>query len=111
VSYHDVLWLIHCVIFLNLLLHGLESCIHGYILFRLLKALGSGEFGNVCNAVWTVSGTTKEVAVKTLKPGSSENDRIRFLQEAAIMGQFNHPHIVKLYGVVTLEDPVSYLCY
>ena len=23
------------------------------------------------------------------------------------MGQFNHPHVVKLYGVVTLEDPVS----
>ena len=57
--------------------------------------------------MWSISGTTKEVAVKTLKPGSSENDRVRFLQEAAIMGQFNHPYVVKLYGVVTLEDPVS----
>ena len=47
------------------------------------------------------------MAVKTLKPGSSENDRVRFLQEAAIMGQFNHPYVVKLYGVVTLKDPVS----
>ena len=23
------------------------------------------------------------------------------------MGQFNHPFVVKLYGVVTVEDPVS----
>ena len=63
----------------------------------------------MCKAVWSISGTTKEVAVKTLKPGSSENDRVRFLQEAATMGQFNHPYIVKLYGVVTLEDPVSFV--
>ena len=47
------------------------------------------------------------MAVKTLKPGSSENDRVRFLQEAAIMGQFSHPYVVKLYGVVTVGDPVS----
>ena len=78
-----------------------------YFCARLMKAIGSGEFGNVCKAVWSISGTTKEVAVKTLKPGSSENDRVRFLQEAAIMGQFNHPFVVKLYGVVTVEDPVS----
>ena len=48
----------------------------------------------------------KELAVKTLKPGALENDRVRFLQEAAIMGQFNHPNVVKLYGVVTVDDPV-----
>ena len=50
------------------------------------------------------------MAVKTLKPGSSENDRVRFLQEAAIIGQFSHPHVVKLYGVVTVGDPVSIYC-
>ena len=77
------------------------------LLFRTAKLLGSGEFGDVYNAVWSISGTTKEVAVKTLKPGSSENDRVRFLQEAAIMGQFNHPYVVKLHGVVTVRDPVS----
>ena len=80
--------------------------------FRTLtKRLGSGEFGDVCKASWSISGTTKVVAVKTLKPGSSESDRVRFLQEAAIMGQFNHPHVVKLYGIVTKEDPVSSYYY
>ena len=81
------------------------------VIFRTAKSLGSGEFGNVYKALWSISGTTKDVAVKTLKPGSSENDRIRFLQEAAIMGQFNHPYVVKLYGVITVGDPVSvYYC-
>ena len=28
-----------------------------------------------------------------------------FLQEAAIMGQFNHDNVVKLYGVVTAVEP------
>ena len=74
-----------------------------------MKSLGSGEFGNVYKAIWSISGTTKDVAVKTLKPGSSEDDSVRFLQEAAIMGQFNHPHVVKLYGVITVGDPVSML--
>ena len=47
------------------------------------------------------------MAVKTLKPDSSEGDKIRFLQEAAINGQFKHPNIVKLIGVVTIGEPVS----
>ena len=53
-----------------------------------------------------------EVAVKTLQPGSSEEDTIRFLQEAAINGQFRHPNIVKLMGVVTVGKPVkTKLCH
>ena len=72
-----------------------------------MEKLGSGEFGDVCKALWSISGATKAMAIKTLKPGSSEGDQIRFLQEAAIMGQFNHPFVLKLYGVVTVGDPVS----
>ena len=45
-----------------------------------------------------------EVAVKVLKKGSAV---IKFLQEAAIMWQFNHPNVVKLYGVVISGEPVS----
>ena len=44
--------------------------------------------------------------MKTLKSGSSEEEAVRFLQEAAIMGQFRHPNIVELLGVVTLRQPV-----
>ena len=48
-----------------------------------------------------------EVAIKTLKKDASEEKRVKFLQEAAIMGQFHHPNIVKLHGVVTVGEPVS----
>ena len=74
---------------------------------RLLEQLGSGQFGQVCKGLWKFSGCTMEIAVKTLKPNTTEEDRVKFLQEAAIMGQFNHPNIVKLYGVVTVGEPVS----
>ena len=33
------------------------------------------------------------VAIKTLKPGSSEKARNDFLTEASIMGQFEHPNV------------------
>ena len=74
---------------------------------RLLEKLGSGQFGQVCKGLWKFSSCTMEIAVKTLKPNTTEEDRVKFLQEAAIMGQFNHPNVVKLYGVVTMGEPVS----
>ena len=42
----------------------------------------------------------EEVAVKTMENGANEQDRVKFLQEAAIMGQFNHTNIVKIFGIV-----------
>ena len=47
-----------------------------------------------------------EVAVKTLNGNVSAKDRVRFLQEAAIMCQFDHENVVKLHGVVT-DEPVT----
>lgn len=45
--------------------------------------------------------------MKELKCSSLEENKVKFLQEAVIMGQFNHTNVVKIYGVVTLDDPVS----
>ena len=73
---------------------------------RISTRIGSGQFGEVHKAVWSVSGTTKELAVKMLKPGSKEDEKLKVLQEAAIMGQFFHPYVVRLYGVVTVGEPV-----
>ena len=74
---------------------------------RVLEQLGSGQFGEVCRALWTVDGDTLELAVKALKPRASEENKVKFLQEAAIMGQFSHSNVIKMYGVVTLGEPVS----
>ena len=35
-----------------------------------------------------------------------EVERVKFLQEAAIMGQFHHPNVITLHGVVTVGEPV-----
>ena len=72
---------------------------------RVHGELGSGEFGVVTCGKWTSSKEAEiEVAIKMLNPNASDKDRLRFIQEAAIMCQFDHKNVVKLYGVVT-ESP------
>ena len=39
-----------------------------------------------------------------LNTDASDKDKLRFLQEAAIMCQFDHQNVIKLHGVVT-ETP------
>ena len=46
------------------------------------------------------------VAVKTLKIGSSVDEKIDFLSEAEMMKRFDHKNIVKLLGVCTRTEPV-----
>lgn len=41
------------------------------------------------------------VAIKTLKAGYTEKQRVDFLSEASIMGQFSHHNIIRLEGVVS----------
>ena len=60
----------------------------------------------VNKGVWTTPTGSVPVAIKTLNDNTSEDERVKFLQEAAIMGQFHHPNVVKLHGVVTIGDPV-----
>ena len=78
------------------------------IWIRMTGYLGSGgQFGTVNKGVWQSPSGPVHIAIKTLNGNTGENDRINFLQEAAIMGQFHHPNIVQLYGVVLMGDPVS----
>ncbi|XP_065899301.1 uncharacterized protein [Dysidea avara] len=73
---------------------------------KICEELGTGEFGAVSRAIWKLTKQKKvEVAVKTLNANVSTKDRVRFLQEAAIMCQFDHENVVKLHGVVT-DEPV-----
>ena len=74
---------------------------------RICEELGSGQFGVVNRGVWSVGDEEREVAVKSLADDSTEDKRIQFLQEAAIMGQFKHPNVITLHGVLTDNDPVS----
>nr|XP_004665433.1 ephrin type-A receptor 5 isoform X2 [Jaculus jaculus] len=71
------------------------------------RVIGAGEFGEVCSGRLKQPGKRElPVAIKTLKVGYSEKQRRDFLGEASIMGQFDHPNIIHLEGVVTKSKPV-----
>ncbi|XP_027021309.1 ephrin type-B receptor 2b isoform X1 [Tachysurus fulvidraco] len=66
-----------------------------------------GEFGEVCSGNLKLPGKREMfVAIKTLKSGYTEKQRRDFLSEASIMGQFDHPNVIHLEGVVTKSSPV-----
>lgn len=44
------------------------------------------------------------VAIKTLKPGATDKNRLDFLTEASIMGQFDDQNVIFLEGVVTKSE-------
>ncbi|XP_070774320.1 ephrin type-A receptor 4-A-like isoform X3 [Enoplosus armatus] len=71
------------------------------------RVIGMGEFGEVCSGRLRVHGKREiYVAIKSLKAGYSDKQRRDFLSEASIMGQFDHPNIIRLEGVVTRCKPL-----
>ena len=54
----------------------------------------------------TSQGKMIDIAVKTLHKEATQIDKVRFLQEAAIMAQFKHPNVVSMYGVVKDQEVV-----
>lgn len=71
------------------------------------RKLGEGAFGTVYGgeAFFDEKGWVA-VAVKTLKTGSSVEEKLDFLGEADMMKRFDHKNIVKLLGVCTRNEPV-----
>uniref|UniRef100_A0A3Q1IIG4 non-specific protein-tyrosine kinase n=1 Tax=Anabas testudineus TaxID=64144 RepID=A0A3Q1IIG4_ANATE len=73
---------------------------------ELGRCIGEGQFGDVHQGVYNSPDKPPlAVAIKTCKNCTSDSVREKFLQEALTMRQFDHPHIVKLIGVIT-ENPV-----
>ncbi|XP_019368429.1 PREDICTED: ephrin type-B receptor 1 isoform X4 [Gavialis gangeticus] len=74
---------------------------------KIEEVIGAGEFGEVYKGRLKLPSKREiYVAIKTLKAGYSEKQRRDFLSEASIMGQFDHPNIIRLEGVVTKSRPV-----
>jgi len=76
-----------------------------------IKELGYGEFGVVTLATWTDDDKSKEVAVKALNSRASKKDKIKFFQEAALMAQFIHQNVIRMYGMVTIDPAMIVLEY
>ncbi|KAL6447379.1 hypothetical protein ACFW04_001532 [Cataglyphis niger] len=73
---------------------------------ELGEIIGEGQFGNVHKGSYKGrDGQTIAVAVKTCKVDADHATSEKFLEEAYIMQQFEHPHIIRLIGVCS-EAPI-----
>uniref|UniRef100_A0A669D845 non-specific protein-tyrosine kinase n=1 Tax=Oreochromis niloticus TaxID=8128 RepID=A0A669D845_ORENI len=68
------------------------------------RILGEGFFGEVYDGVYKKNGERVNVAVKTCKDCSPDVME-KFMSEAVIMKNLDHPHIVRLIGIIE-ENPV-----
>lgn len=76
---------------------------------NLHERLGDGCFGVVRRGEWRVpSGRTVNVAVKSLRTDACSDPQalLDFLQEVNSMYALDHPHLIRLYGVV-LAQPLK----
>lgn len=88
----------------NVNMHTCASC----NISRVGHQLGQGHFGVVDRGIWNdSSGMIFEVALKSANPGASIQERIKLLQEAAIMAQFRHPNVLQIYGAVVQPGLVN----
>lgn len=68
------------------------------------KKLGSGHFGDVMKGYFKPANVP--VAVKSCRECVSATVKQKFLAEAEILKQYDHPNIVRLIGVCADKEPV-----
>jgi len=71
---------------------------------KINKKIGKGCFGDVWEAT-LATGQGGRVAVKTCR-SSDLQDLDKFLKEAEILKQYDHPNIVQLIGICAEKEPV-----
>lgn len=77
---------------------------------HLQRQLGEGAFGVVYEGEAEGiegDGQTAVVAVKQLRSGGEEGATEEFFREVAFMSRLDHPHVVRLLGVCSLDEPFS----
>ncbi|XP_075569966.1 LOW QUALITY PROTEIN: tyrosine-protein kinase Fes/Fps [Pelecanus crispus] len=68
------------------------------------ECIGRGNFGEVFSGRLRADNTP--VAVKSCRETLPPEQKAKFLQEARILKQYNHPNIVRLIGVCTQKHPI-----
>lgn len=66
------------------------------------EKLGLGNFGMVYRGIYDKN---TPVAIKTISKTASPREKNEFLNEASVMKNFSTYHIIKLLGVVSIENP------
>jgi serine/threonine-protein kinase len=79
-----------------------------YERYALVKLLGEGGMGTVNLCRDPIIG--REVALKSIKPeaAASSDSAARFLREARVQGQLEHPAIVPVYDLGALPDGTTF---
>ncbi|KAI1724003.1 protein tyrosine kinase domain-containing protein [Ditylenchus destructor] len=75
---------------------------------QITKKLGEGAFGEVSlGTLRRSSGETVNVAIKQAKLENMTKEQIKEItREARLMRRFDHPNVVKLYGVAAGREPL-----
>ncbi len=73
--------------------------------YRIVRVLGQGAMGTVYLAEDALIG--RELAIKVMKSAGQE-ERLRFIHEARVIGRFSHPNIVVLHDF-GFQDEQPYL--
>ncbi|KAJ7311392.1 hypothetical protein JRQ81_007012 [Phrynocephalus forsythii] len=68
------------------------------------ERIGQGNFGEVFSGRMRYDNTP--VAVKSCRETLPSELKAKFLQEARILKQYNHPNIVRLIGICTQKHPI-----
>ncbi|CAD6198996.1 unnamed protein product [Caenorhabditis auriculariae] len=75
---------------------------------RIIKNLGSGQFGDVCLAAIDRPGLlVQSAAVKSLKRGSANASELsrKLIEEGRVMLELEHPNVVQILGWCIDEHP------
>ncbi|CAJ0579525.1 unnamed protein product, partial [Mesorhabditis spiculigera] len=71
------------------------------------RKLGEGEFGDVHQGKLKLRDREVDVAIKVARKDIISKEKIKeVMKEARLMRDFEHPNVVKIYGVVVERDPL-----
>lgn len=93
-----------------LLTMSLRSFLDRCPTYTCLSPFPPGSFGEVRRGRLQPRGRREQaVAIQALWTGGAESLQMTFLSQAAVLGQFQHPNILRLEGVVTKSRPLMVL--